>query len=60
MMYLSGLMRKEGVSFESALKVIESIAANDEEKSDRIRTLQETYKKEDLDNVDIQDYFRYS
>jgi hypothetical protein len=50
-MYLSGLMRKEGISFNSALKVIESIAAYDEEKSDRIRTLEETYKKEDLDGI---------
>jgi hypothetical protein len=50
-MYLSGLIRKEGISFENALKVIESIAADDEEKSARIRTLQETYKKEELDKV---------
>ena len=50
-MYLSGLMRKEGISIGSALKVIESIAADDEEKSARIRTLQETYKKQDLDKV---------
>jgi Bifunctional DNA primase/polymerase, N-terminal len=50
-MYLSGLMRKEGVTFESGLKVIETIAADDEEKSARIRTLQETYKKEDLDGL---------
>ncbi|HJT47966.1 MAG TPA: bifunctional DNA primase/polymerase [Nitrososphaeraceae archaeon] len=50
-MYLSGLMKKEGVSFQGALRVIESIAADDEEKSARIRTLEETYKKEDLDKV---------
>jgi hypothetical protein len=50
-MYLSGLMRKEGVTFESALKVIETIAADDEEKSARIRTLEETYKKEDLRGI---------
>jgi hypothetical protein len=50
-MYLSGLMRKEGVSFGSALKVIEAIVAEDEEKSARIRTLRETYKKHDLDKV---------
>jgi mannitol/fructose-specific phosphotransferase system IIA component len=50
-------MRKEGISFGSALKVIECIAADDEEKSARIRTLGETYKKEDLDKyVDIQVY----
>ena len=50
-LYLSGWMRKEGILFESALKVIESIAADDEEKPDRIRTLQETYKKQNLDKV---------
>jgi hypothetical protein len=50
-MYLSGLMRKEGISFESALKVIECIAADDEEKPARIRTLEKTYKKQDLEKV---------
>jgi hypothetical protein len=50
-MYLSGWMRKEGIPFESALKVIECIAVDDEEKHARIRTLQETYKKEDLHEV---------
>jgi O-phosphoseryl-tRNA(Cys) synthetase len=50
-MYLSGWMRKEGIAFDSALKVIECIAADDEEKSARIRTLQETYKKQDLDGL---------
>ena len=50
-MYLAGLMRKEDMSFQSALKVIESIAADDEEKPARIRTLEETYKKQDLDRV---------
>jgi hypothetical protein len=50
-MYLSGLMRKEGISFHSALKVVETIAAEDEEKSARIRTLEETYKKQDLGKV---------
>src|SRR5215217_5076344 len=50
-MYLSGWMRKEGIPFESALNVIKCIAADDEEKSARIRTLVETYKKQDLDKV---------
>ncbi|MFL6433014.1 MAG: hypothetical protein ACJ71O_04675, partial [Nitrososphaeraceae archaeon] len=50
-MYLSGWMRKEGIAFDSALKVIEGIAADDEEKPARIRTLEETYKKEDLNKV---------
>jgi hypothetical protein len=50
-MHLSGLMRKEGISFHTAIKVIETIAADDEEKPARIRTLQETYKKQDLDKI---------
>jgi hypothetical protein len=50
-MYLSGLMRKEGIAFDSALKVIETIAADDEEKPARIRTLEETYKKECLNKI---------
>jgi hypothetical protein len=50
-MYLSGWMRKEGIPFQSALKVIDCIAADDEEKTARIRTLEETYKKEHLDQV---------
>jgi hypothetical protein len=50
-MYLSGWMRKEGIVFESALKVIAGIAADDEEKQARIRTLGETYKKEDLHEI---------
>jgi len=50
-MYLSGWMRKEGITFESALKVIECIAVDDEEKAARKRTLEETYKKQDLDKI---------
>jgi hypothetical protein len=50
-MYLSGWMRKEGIPFDSALKVIECIAVDDEEKHARIRTLEETYKKQDLDKI---------
>jgi hypothetical protein len=36
---------------DSAFKVIECIAADDEEKPARIRTLEETYKKEDLHEI---------
>ena len=50
-MCLSGWMRKEGVGLKSAFKVIELIAADDEEKPARIRTLEETYKKQDLHKV---------
>ena len=42
---------KKCIAFESALKVIECIAADDEEKPARIRTLDETYKKQDLDKI---------
>jgi hypothetical protein len=50
-MHLSGWMRKESISFESALKVIESISTDDEQKPARIRTLEETYKKRSLEKV---------
>ncbi|MFL6420086.1 MAG: bifunctional DNA primase/polymerase [Nitrososphaeraceae archaeon] len=50
-MYLSGWMKKEGIAFDSALKVIDYIATDDEEKAARIRTLEETYKKQDLDKI---------
>ena len=44
-------MRKDGIAFQSALKVIETIAEDDEEKPARIRTLEETYKKEDVREI---------
>ena len=50
-MYLSGLMRKADISFDSTLKAIETIAADDEEKPARIKTLEETYKKQNLHKV---------
>jgi hypothetical protein len=37
--------------FDSPLKVIDGIAADDDEKPARIRTLEETYKKQDLNKV---------
>ncbi len=43
---ISGLLHKSGVSQESALQLIEMLAANDEEKKSRISTLEETYKKD--------------
>ena len=45
-LYLSGWLRKLGVSLEDAEEIITELTKNDEEKHNRIRTLQETYKKE--------------
>ncbi|PWU82268.1 MAG: hypothetical protein DLM72_02700 [Candidatus Nitrosopolaris wilkensis] len=45
-MYLSGWLRKEGIVIRTARKVIQSICEDDEEKAARIRTLEETYRKE--------------
>ena len=46
-MYLSGWLKKEGIIIESARKVIQGICEDDEEKDARLRTLEETYQKED-------------
>jgi Bifunctional DNA primase/polymerase, N-terminal len=56
-MYLSGWMRKEGIPLQSALKVIECIAADDEEKL----LESELYRKHTKKNIwtgyqDMQDY----
>jgi Bifunctional DNA primase/polymerase, N-terminal len=48
---LSGWLRKEGVTAQSAQKVIEALAADDEELADRLLTVQNTYEKENLDEV---------
>ncbi len=59
-MYLSGWMRKEGIPFESAFKVIECIAADDEEKSARIRTCKKHIKNKNWAKyAGIQDYYLY-
>ena len=50
-LYLSGWLRKLGVSLEVAEELINELAKDDEEKGNRIRTLQETYKKQDLDEI---------
>jgi Bifunctional DNA primase/polymerase, N-terminal len=50
-LYLSGWLRKLGISLEDAEKIIVELAKDDEEKSNRIRTLQETYKKHNLDEI---------
>jgi Bifunctional DNA primase/polymerase, N-terminal len=50
-LYLSGWLRKEGITAYSARKVIEALAADDEEVADRMLTVQNTYDKENLDGV---------
>ena len=50
-MYLSGWMRKEGIEYESARKLIKSLAESDEEIQARFRTLDETYEKQDLEKI---------
>ena len=43
---------KECVTIDDARKIIEGIYEQDEEKDARVRTLEETYKKEDPNNVE--------
>jgi DNA polymerase I len=50
-MPLSGWLRKENVSIESARKVIDGLTEDDEEKQGRFTTLEATYNKANLDDV---------
>ena len=50
-LYLSGWLRKLGVSLEAGQEIINGLAKDDEEKDNRIRTLHETYKKQDLKEI---------
>lgn len=50
-LYLSGWLRKKGVKIEHSYKVIESLSEGDEERQNRIRTLHETYAKDNLSNI---------
>lgn len=51
-LYLSGWLRKEGIAIESARKIIEGLAENnDEELSDRFATLQDTYSKQNSEEI---------
>jgi P4 family phage/plasmid primase-like protien len=43
---LSGLIRKSGVSYESALNIIQTLAKDDEERKSRITTLEMAYKRD--------------
>ncbi|MGD1836628.1 MAG: bifunctional DNA primase/polymerase [Nitrososphaeraceae archaeon] len=48
---LSGWLRKLGLQFEIAEQIILDLSDNDEEKSNRLITLSETYKKNDIDEI---------
>jgi hypothetical protein len=50
-LYLSGWLRKLGVSLEIAEEIVNELAKDDEEQDNRIRSLRETYKKQDLDEI---------
>ena len=50
-LYLSGWLRKLGISLEVAEQIVIELAKDDEEKGNRIRTLYETYKKQDEDEI---------
>jgi hypothetical protein len=50
-LYLSGWLRKKGLELKDAQKVIESLSEGDEERQNRIRTLEETYGKDNLSGI---------
>jgi hypothetical protein len=51
LMCLSGWLRKENVPIEDASKVIDGLTEDDEEKQGRFTTLEATYNKTDLEDV---------
>jgi hypothetical protein len=50
-LYLSGWLRKEELTIESARKVVEGLAAGDEELPDRLTTVEDTYSKDNADEI---------
>jgi hypothetical protein len=50
-LYLSGWLRKKGVGIEHAQRVIALLSEGDEEMQDRVRTLEETYSKDNLSGI---------
>jgi hypothetical protein len=50
-MYLSGWLRKEDVTMDDASKIVEGIYEEDEEKAARIKTVEETYRKESFNDL---------
>jgi P4 family phage/plasmid primase-like protien len=51
LMYLSGWLRKEGITIGTARELIQRICGDDEEKNARLRTLEETYQKEAVNDL---------
>ena len=51
MLYLSGWLRKLGVNYDNAEKIIKELAIEDEQRNSRIITLKETYQKQDLEQI---------
>ena len=50
-LYFSGWLRKLGVSYNNAEKIIKELAIDDEERNNRVTTLRETYQKQDLKKI---------
>jgi len=50
-LFLTGWLRKQGITLESARKVVEELAENDEELHDRLTTLNDTYQKNSFDDI---------
>jgi hypothetical protein len=50
-LFLTGWLCKEGITLESARKVVEELAENDEELHDRLTTLNDTYQKNNSDDI---------
>ena len=50
-LYFSGWLRKLGVNYKNAEKIIKEFAIDDEEKNSRLKTLKETYQKQNLDQI---------
>ncbi|HSF51355.1 MAG TPA: hypothetical protein VLA74_11390, partial [Nitrososphaeraceae archaeon] len=50
-LYFSGWLRKLDVRYDNAEKLINELAIDDEERNTRIKTLKETYKKQDPEEI---------
>lgn len=48
---LCGWLRKENVSLSSAKKLVKALAQDDEQMKDRLRTLNDTFEKDDLTKI---------
>jgi hypothetical protein len=50
-LFLSGWLKKEGITIESVRKIVEGLASDDEELPDRLATLEDTYSKQNADEI---------